>query len=123
MGLDKIWRSKWNISLMVVTVYVTNKPNKVFEGSVYEQQVRAMAITNEEARCPREILMEELHAQIQEWKESGNSNIVMDDWNTSVQGTYFKEWYKLLGLIDTTANHIKPSIPPPTYDRRKNVLT
>ena len=110
-------------TFIVVTVYVPNKPSKVFEGSVYEQQVRAMAIGNEEPRCPREVLMEELASQIQQWKEEGNANvIIMGDWNTDVQGKKFKDWYGKLGLVDATANHVAPAVPPPTYDRGRKCI-
>jgi len=78
-----IYRGKEGKVFHVVLVYRPCTSGKY--NSVYLQQMQYL-LNHNDVRCPREVILEDLAEHIREYKEKGDSMVVMGDWNKNVRG-------------------------------------
>ena len=57
-------------------------------------------LKHNDARCPREVLLEDLAEHIETYKEKGDSMVVMGDWNEDVRGETMIDFRERTGLVD-----------------------
>ena len=114
------YREKEGKVFHVVSVYRTCILGKY--NSAYLQQMQYL-LKHNDVRCPREVILEDLAEHIREYKEKGDSMVVMGDWNENVRGDtmlYFKE---RTGLIDVVLEQFeKEENAPATYNRGKTLF-
>jgi len=85
--------------------------------SAYMQQYRH-AIKYNDGKCPREVLMLDLQKEILEWKELGESIVVIGDWNEDIRSERLAEFKERLGLHDVMLERLGDTVDPPnTYQR------
>ena len=108
------YRGQQGVSLRVVVAYrpVLNKSGVL---SVWNQQ-KVFFESKDEDRCPREMFVEDLCAEVVKWLAEGDQLVIGVDANEDVRSSTFGKRLKSLGLEETiTAQH--GSDGPATYNR------
>ena len=101
--------------LRVVSVYRAATNSKT--NSTYVQQLR-YSMQHKNGVCPRELLLQDLQNEIIQWKSSGDSIVVMGDFNEDVRSPTMECWRERLGLHEALLDRIQdPLLAPPTYQR------
>ena len=107
--------------LRIITVYMPCKTGKGGSRSTYNQQLRWLLKNNDE-REPHQALMEDLAIQIEEWRNNGESIVVMGDLNTDVRSDEMKEWRDSLDLREVLLDAVGKDNAPSTYDKGKKPI-
>ena len=107
--------------LRVATVYrpcVPSAGSNRSQGSftVHCQHMRGL-LKDGDTRLPRRALMEDLQEEVAKWKETGDSVIIMGDFNEDVRNDYCKQWRDNLGLRDAVIDRIGSEYMPATHIR------
>jgi len=83
------------------------------------QQYR-YAIKYNDGKYPREVLMLDLQKEILEWKELGESIVVIGDWNEDIRSERLAEFKDRLGLHDVMLERLGDTADQPnTYQRER----
>ena len=104
--------------LRVVTVYRPVKKGEGGSQSTYKQHLRWL-VKNKDDRDPRTALMEDLSLQIEEWRDKGESIVVMGDFNEDVRSNNMREWRESLGLREVLLDTVGVENAPSTFDKGK----
>ena len=104
--------------LRVVTVYRPVKTGGGGSQSTYKQHLRWL-VKNKDDRDPRTALMEDLSLQIEEWRDKGESIVVMGDFNEDVRSNNMREWRESLGLREVLLDTVGVENAPSTFDKGK----
>ena len=90
--------------------------------SAYMQQYRH-SLKHSDGRCPRELFMLDLQEEIKQWKELGDSIVVVGGWNDDVRCETIEEWEERLGLHDVMLEKFDDDVEPPnTYQRGRKPI-
>ena len=114
-------QAKHGKQVVVITVYIPNKPTSAGGGTTIYTQMEA-DILNATGKLvePRKELLKDLHAFIEKEKNKGNTIILMGDMNDNLgleDGQVSKFLHSLDMEITYKIRHGNDAILPPTHDR------
>ena len=73
-------------------------------------------------RPPRTAIMEDLYTDVMKWRQSGDSIIILGDFNEDVRSNYLCSWRDSLGLRDAMLDTIGNEVLPASYVNGKDPI-
>jgi hypothetical protein len=112
-----LYRGRQDITLRIISAYRTCKTTNSGSNTTHSQQRRYMD-RNNDSRCPRAAMLQDLGNELQKWRTEGNQIILMMDCNEDVNSTPMKAWLNLHGLRNSILDHHNiTNNTIPTYHR------
>ena len=114
------YKGTFNRIFRVVNIYRPVVGKKF--NSAYMQQYRH-SLKHDDGKCPREMFILDLQNEILDWKELGDSIVVIGDWNEDVRCDRIVDFKERLGLHDVMLEKLgNDQEPPNTYQRGRNPI-
>ena len=105
----------------MISIYRPYK-NTTNLNSAYMAQYR-YSLKNKGGKCPRELFLEDLQQEINEWLELGDSIIVAGDFNEDIRSEQINNWKERLGLEDVFMERVEDiSLLPATFNKGVNPI-
>ena len=89
--------------------------------SAYAQQLRWLMKENK-SRTPRAALLEDLKAEVDGWRDNGESIIIMGDFNEDVRSKHLDDWRLSMNLREVLLDGLGDNEAPSTHERGKNPI-
>ena len=109
------YRGRQDVTLRVVCVYRPCTPGTAGPSTTYSQHQRYYD-ENDDNRCPRKAILDDLIIQLNQWKAEGDQLIVMIDCNEDIRSTTIKNTFRSIGLRDAIT-HNRDRDSPATFHR------
>ena len=89
--------------------------------SAYAQQLRWLMKENK-SRTPRAALLEDLKAEVDGWRDNGESIIIMGDFNEDVRSKHLDDWRLSMNLREVLLDGLGDNEAPSTHERGKTPI-